>query len=427
MKICIKGQRIESLSTPLIVADTVDYITAAFHFMTSDWDGLTKYAHFSNGSEKYDIKLIDDVISADKHLNFTAGEWMLWVHGESFENGKLKQRIPTNEVTFHVQSTGTTETGSPFPSAVPSITEQIMAKIGNLDRLETANKQTLVDAINEAFRTAGGEISPEQIAAAVEKYLEENPVEAISDHEELTGRDKANQHPISAIKELQATLDGKQPKGDYLTSDNLQSATNAALAQAKASGEFDGKDGEDGHTPVKGTDYFTKEDKAEIIEEVADTIDYDFLRNKPKINGIVLEGDVSSEELGIVGGGTTAGKTLPWENASPNSIFVANDSLHVKDMSNFKFLYVVCRVFHDPTNPSYRYKVCTEFPKELNKVGRCSYLSNSAGNMLYLYRDFEYINDTTLKVSSGSRLAQGSTAASVVDDFLIPEAIYGSN
>ena len=44
----------------------------------------------------------------------------------------------------------------------------------------------------------------------------------------------------------------KQPKGDYLTQDNLQSATNAALAQAKASGEFDGaagapgKDGADG-------------------------------------------------------------------------------------------------------------------------------------------------------------------------------------
>ena len=39
----------------------------------------------------------------------------------------------------------------------------------------------------------------------------------------------------------------KQPKGDYLTQDNLQSATNAALAQAKASGEFDGADGKSAH------------------------------------------------------------------------------------------------------------------------------------------------------------------------------------
>ena len=41
-------------------------------------------------------------------------------------------------------------------------------------------------------------------------------------------------------------LAGKQPKGDYLTQNTLQSATNAALAQAKASGEFDGADGAPG-------------------------------------------------------------------------------------------------------------------------------------------------------------------------------------
>ena len=44
----------------------------------------------------------------------------------------------------------------------------------------------------------------------------------------------------------------KQSKGDYLTQDNLQSATNAALAQAKASGEFDGADGATGATGADG-------------------------------------------------------------------------------------------------------------------------------------------------------------------------------
>lgn len=47
--------------------------------------------------------------------------------------------------------------------------------------------------------------------------------------------------------------------------DDLQNATNAALAQAKASGEFDGADG---YTPVKGTDYFTEEDKTELVNSV---------------------------------------------------------------------------------------------------------------------------------------------------------------
>lgn len=47
-----------------------------------------------------------------------------------------------------------------------------------------------------------------------------------------------------------------QHKGDYLASTELPTAIDTALAQAKASGEFDGADGKDGYTPVKGKDYF---------------------------------------------------------------------------------------------------------------------------------------------------------------------------
>ena len=46
----------------------------------------------------------------------------------------------------------------------------------------------------------------------------------------------------------------------------------AVLAQAKESGEFDGRDGEDGYTPVKGTDYWTDADKAEIKSYVDNAI-----------------------------------------------------------------------------------------------------------------------------------------------------------
>lgn len=77
-----------------------------------------------------------------------------------------------------------------------------------------------------------------------------------------------------------------------ISQDNLQNAINEALAQAKASGEFDGTSvthswngtvlsitsasgtssadlkGADGYTPVKGTDYFTEADKSEIVNAV---------------------------------------------------------------------------------------------------------------------------------------------------------------
>lgn len=67
----------------------------------------------------------------------------------------------------------------------------------------------------------------------------------------------------------QFVRDGYQPKGNYLTehqdisgkldASELPTAINTALAQAKVSGEFDGKDGvdgKDGYTPQKGIDYF---------------------------------------------------------------------------------------------------------------------------------------------------------------------------
>jgi hypothetical protein len=51
-----------------------------------------------------------------------------------------------------------------------------------------------------------------------------------------------------------------------LDASKLSSAINTALAQAKASGEFNGKDG---YTPVKGADYWTTADKAEIEAYIA--------------------------------------------------------------------------------------------------------------------------------------------------------------
>lgn len=45
-----------------------------------------------------------------------------------------------------------------------------------------------------------------------------------------------------------------------------------ALQQAKESGEFDGKDGTDGYTPVKGVDYFTEEELAAISQEAAQQV-----------------------------------------------------------------------------------------------------------------------------------------------------------
>lgn len=58
---------------------------------------------------------------------------------------------------------------------------------------------------------------------------------------------------------------GKEELDKKLDADKLPEAVNAALAQAKESGQFDGQDGK---TPVKGEDYFTPEDKADMVSSV---------------------------------------------------------------------------------------------------------------------------------------------------------------
>lgn len=61
----------------------------------------------------------------------------------------------------------------------------------------------------------------------------------------------------SEVEQLSETI------ADKLDADKLPEAVNDALAQAKASGEFDGK------TPVKSVDYLTPEEVAEIVEDAA--------------------------------------------------------------------------------------------------------------------------------------------------------------
>lgn len=54
--------------------------------------------------------------------------------------------------------------------------------------------------------------------------------------------------------------------GSKMNTSELPTAITTALAQAKASGEFNGK------TPVRGTDYWTDSDKAEIKSYVDNAI-----------------------------------------------------------------------------------------------------------------------------------------------------------
>ena len=132
--------------------------------------------------------------------------------------------------------------------------------------------ESVYDQLMELIKDMGG-ASEEDIAKAVAGYLTEHPVKETDPT--VPAWAKGDSKPTYTAAEVGA-----------LSADTLQAATNAALAQAKASGAFDGADGATGpqgpkgdagttgpqgpagHTPVKGTDYWTAADKAEVVADV---------------------------------------------------------------------------------------------------------------------------------------------------------------
>lgn len=104
------------------------------------------------------------------------------------------------------------------------------------DYVFTPPDQTTLEQIQEKIDYLESIQDPDAIKNAVNDYLEQNPVEApVQSVNGKTGAVKLTANDVGAISQ-----------------DKLQEATNKALAQAKASGEFDGADGAPGPQGPKG-------------------------------------------------------------------------------------------------------------------------------------------------------------------------------
>lgn len=125
------------------------------------------------------------------------------------------------------------------------------------------------------------DLEGEGLANAVADYLKENPVEAGATAEEAA--------QIEQNKTDIATLDRTK-----LAASELPNAVNEALAQAKASGAFDGEPGKDGQPGADGKDYvLTEADKQEIAQEAAGMVevpDVDIPSTLPNPNALTFTG-----------------------------------------------------------------------------------------------------------------------------------------
>ena len=138
-----------------LAAESVQYLTAKVVCETEDWTGREIKAMFGQGCTVYEVPVTGGEITAKQQLNLTAGDWRVWLVGNSARDGDVIPRITTNVAHISVAPTGGTE-GNPFPATPPTVEEQLRADMGDLADLTTEDKSSLVAAINEVRQTGGG-------------------------------------------------------------------------------------------------------------------------------------------------------------------------------------------------------------------------------------------------------------------------------
>ena len=112
------------------------------------------------------------------------------------------------------------------------------------DYVFTPPEQTTLAELVERLDTIEESQDPNAIENIVKDYLDRNPVEV----------------PVQSVNGKTGEVNLTSEDVGAISQDDLQEATNKALAQAKESGEFNGRDGKDGYTPIKGVDYFDGKD-----------------------------------------------------------------------------------------------------------------------------------------------------------------------
>lgn len=213
-----------------LAAESVQYLTAKVVCETEDWTGREIKALFGQGCTVHAVTVTGGEITAKQQLNLTAGDWRVWLVGNSARDGEVIPRITTNIAHISVSPTGGTE-GNPFPAIPPTVEEQLRADMGNLADLTTEDKSSLVAAINEA---AEGGSSKDAVTYTPQTLTKEQKSQArtnIGAEKAGTGYTKpASGIPKSDLAEdVQTSLD----KADTAISLGLTAATPGQIIKVK--------------------------------------------------------------------------------------------------------------------------------------------------------------------------------------------------
>ena len=136
----------------IVTSGSVNVYQCQFQF-DSAWDGLEKTAVFKAGDISISV-LLDDLGACNIPWEvFQDAKRTLYAGVYGTKNGNTV--LPTIWASLGEIRQGC-EPGESTQPPTPSVYEQILAEIGNLDNLATSAKDSLVSAINELYYSGDG-------------------------------------------------------------------------------------------------------------------------------------------------------------------------------------------------------------------------------------------------------------------------------
>ena len=118
-----RGQQL-TVGSKIIVADTVNYIDVVIN-ASGDWLRAQHiFAHFVQGEDEAVVEANNGRCS----VRLSAGEWSIWLHGETIVDGQISFRVTSTVERIKVQQSGM-QGGDPFPPVFPTFGELIVEKV----------------------------------------------------------------------------------------------------------------------------------------------------------------------------------------------------------------------------------------------------------------------------------------------------------
>lgn len=222
----VHNQIIERTDANVIVADSKNYLQSTFIF-SEEWNGKEKTAIFIHDNKAYHVLLENDKCLVP---------WEVIKPGALSVSVFAGDLITTNACVTSIKDSGYTD-GTKPSDPTPTIYEQIMRK---LDEIQA------------------GTVNPDEIAKAVEEYLKKHPIET------LTEEDVQRIVSEYITKHKDELKGDKGDKGDTGPAGPQGPQGIQGLQGIQGEKGDTGATGPEGYTPVKGTDYWTADDVAEI-------------------------------------------------------------------------------------------------------------------------------------------------------------------